>query len=456
MDLNAHRMPGVKPMISFFKRLYRDRRGNALILAALSMPLLLGSVGLAVDTVQWALWKRQLQRAADSAAFAGAYARFQDKSSSAAVTQDLATNNHLWVPLMSTYPQVSEPADTATFVRAVEVRLQVQQALTFSSMFMSSAPIIAVTARAAAIDSGNYCVVALEGTNSSGIIIQGSSVVNMGCGMISNSPAASISVGVNGTAHNVTAVPVAGAGGVPDINGVSAANELSNQMPMPDPFENKYDTNIPASVAGGCGGMSSHLAAVQVAGKTTLDPGCYSGNNQFKFNGGHYHLNPGVYYLNGIDFVATGGTITGTGVTIILTGGTPGQISMNGNAVVQLTAPTAAVAATATTPAVPATCGTFGGVNSCDFEKMLIIQSPNAANSTNANVINGGATSMFDGTIYIPNQEVKFSGSSGVQTKCAMVVARRVNFEGNADLQNNTTGCVANSKVKGKLIKLIA
>jgi uncharacterized membrane protein len=119
-------------MISFFKRLYRDRRGSALILAAMSMPLLLGSVGLATDTIQWALWKRQLQRAADSAAFAGAYARFQEESSTAAVTHDLATNNHLWVPLMSGYPQVSEPADTTTFVRAVEVRLQVQQALTFS------------------------------------------------------------------------------------------------------------------------------------------------------------------------------------------------------------------------------------------------------------------------------------------------------------------------------------
>src|SRR5687768_3527836 len=114
-------------MIPYFKRLWRDRRGNALILAGAAMPLLIGSVGLATDTIQWALWKRQLQRAADSAAFAGAYARFQDKSSSDAVTRDLTNNNHLWVPLMSGYPQVSEPADTTTFVRAVQVSLQVQQ-----------------------------------------------------------------------------------------------------------------------------------------------------------------------------------------------------------------------------------------------------------------------------------------------------------------------------------------
>jgi hypothetical protein len=129
---------------------------------------------------------------------------------------------------------------------------------------------------------------------------------------------------------------------------------------------------------------------------------------------------------------------------------------MNGNAVVQLTAPTATIPASGSTPAVPGTCGTFGGVNSCNYAKMLLIQSANALNSTTPNTINGSATSMFDGTIYIPKQEVKFSGTSGVQTKCAMVVARRVSFEGNADLQNNTTGCVANSKVRGKIIKLIA
>jgi Flp pilus assembly protein TadG len=441
-------------MISFLKTLWRDRRGNVLVMAGAALPLLIGSVGLATDTIQWALWNRQLQRAADSAAFAGAYARFQDESSGDAVDRDLTNNNHLWVPLLGGYPQVSEPADTATFVRAVEVTLAVQQSLAFSSMFLSTVPTITVTARAAAIDSGNFCVVALEDTNVSGIIIQGSSVVNMGCGMISNSPSASVSVGVNGNAHNVTAEPVAGAGGVPQINGVT--NEQSYHLAQPDPYEGKYDTDIPPSVT--CGNMASHVVSpAPTAGVTTLEPGCYSGNNQqFKFNGGTYHLKPGVYFLDSIDFVATGGTITGTGVTIVLTGATPGQISMNGNAVVQLTAPTAAIPATALTPAVPATCGVFGGVNSCNYEKLLLIQSPNAANSTSANTINGGATSNFDGTIYFPKQEVKFSGSSGAQTKCAMVVARRVNFEGNTNIQNNTTGCVANSKVKGKVIKLIA
>jgi Flp pilus assembly protein TadG len=423
-------------MIPYFKRLWRDRRGNALMIAGAAMPLLIGSVGLATDTIQWSLWNRQLQRAADSAAFAGAYARFQEKSSSDAVTRDLTNNNHLWVPLNGGYPQVSEPADTATFVRAVEVSLQVQQALTFSSMFLSTVPTITVTARAAAIDSGEFCVVALEDTNTSGIIIQGSTIVNLGCGMISNSPSASVSVGVNGTSHNVTADPVAGAGGVPDINGVT--NEQSYHLAQPDPYENLYDMNVPAGVS--CTGKNSPTkqvtpTAAEAADGITevLNPGCYTGNNQFKFTGGKTKLKPGTYYLNGSDFETQGtANITGTGVTIILTGSTPGQVKLSGTGVINLTAPT-------TGP----------------FAKMLLMQSPSASNS-DGNIINGNNGSSFDGAIYFPNQGFEFTGSSAAATKCAMVVARRVSFSGNSNFQNNTTGCVAPTKVKGKIIKLIA
>ena len=127
-----------------FKRLWNDKRGNALVIAGAAMPLLFGSVGLATDTVQWTLWKRQLQRSADSAAFAGAYARFQETGPSVgdAVDADLDNNEHLAMDLLTGYPQVSQPADTGAYTRAVEVKLAIQQSLTFSSMFMSAAPII--------------------------------------------------------------------------------------------------------------------------------------------------------------------------------------------------------------------------------------------------------------------------------------------------------------------------
>jgi hypothetical protein len=314
----------------------------------------------------------------------------------------------------------------------VEVSLAVQQPLTFSSIFLSSVPTITVTARAAAIDSGNFCVIATEDTNTPGIIIQGSAQVNMGCGMISNSPSASVSVDVIGNGHNVTAEPVAGVGGVEDINGVTG--EQSYHLAQPDPYEGKYSTDVPAGVSCTAFGDASKTAA---NGKKK--PGCY--NN---WTNGSADLEPGVYYLNNATIDLQGNDVlSGDGVTLIFTGTSPGHIELNGNSKVVLTAPT------------DTTCGTFNGTNSCDYKKMLMIQSEAAAIG-NESLINGNNGMVMDGAVYFPRGKVTFSGSSSAATKCAMIVARRVHFSGSTDIQNNTTGCVADSKVKGKVIKLIA
>ena len=58
-------------MISFMRKLWKSKRGNTLAIAAACFPLFIGAAGLATDTIQWTLWKRQLQRAADSAAISG-------------------------------------------------------------------------------------------------------------------------------------------------------------------------------------------------------------------------------------------------------------------------------------------------------------------------------------------------------------------------------------------------
>src|SRR5687767_14699484 len=58
----------------FILPIARDRRGNVLLTAALALPVMVGGAGLAVDTAQWYLWKRELQLAADTGALSGAYA----------------------------------------------------------------------------------------------------------------------------------------------------------------------------------------------------------------------------------------------------------------------------------------------------------------------------------------------------------------------------------------------
>lgn len=56
-------------------QLKANTSGNATLLVALGLPALVGGSGLAVDTAQWYMWKRELQFAVDQAALAGAWAR---------------------------------------------------------------------------------------------------------------------------------------------------------------------------------------------------------------------------------------------------------------------------------------------------------------------------------------------------------------------------------------------
>jgi uncharacterized membrane protein len=82
-------------MISRLKQLWQDASGNTLMMAAASMPLIMGAAGLGVDAIQWALWNRQLQRTADSAAIAAVYGVIGGQTRDAAVARDIFHNGHL-------------------------------------------------------------------------------------------------------------------------------------------------------------------------------------------------------------------------------------------------------------------------------------------------------------------------------------------------------------------------
>jgi Flp pilus assembly protein TadG len=408
-------------MIRFLRKVWNDRRGNALIIAGASLPLLVGAAGLGSDTIQWVLWKRELQRAADSAALAGAYAQLQTASVTAAVNAHMGDNNHTGIALKSGYPQIAYPPDTANYKKAVQVTLAVQKTLGFSSMFLSTAPIITATATAALVNSGSYCVVGLNSTTAASITIGGSASVSMGCGAISDSTSATSSVGTNGGTYNFTASPVAGVGGMPtSING--ATDIQAHHSALPDPYAGKYSTSI--------SGMTCNKQVNP--GNPNLSPGCYK---DFKFTGNtNYTLAPGTYYLDSTNFDVQGtGSITGTGVTIILTGATPGSITTNGNTTIKLSAPTTGA-----------------------YANMLFI-----GNASGLQKINGNNGSFYDGAMYFPNGTAQFLGSSSGMFNCAMVVANFVDFSGNASIQNTLqhpdgSACLAATQVQGKNVRLIA
>ena len=423
-------------MIQALKRLWRDRRGNALVILGAALPLVVGSAGLATDTIQWALWKRQLQRTADSAALAGVYALSQTKDATAAAERDLLVNSHVGLNLTKSIQPPPTSGPFAGDTTAVRVTLSIQKKLGFSGLFLASTPTITATATAKLVDEGKYCVVALKKTGIA-LEIGGSANVVMGCGAISNSTDPTDSVDVDGGAHYFKADPVAAAGGTPTaINGVTDLDPWS--PPLPDPFAGKYSTTVPAGA--NCTN-ANHPTKTNADG--SLKPGCYS---NFNVGNGTTVLSPGVYYLNNANLSLEGNQIlTGEGVTIVLTGTDPGSVTMNGNSALNLTAPT------------DATCGVFNGIDSCAYKKMLLIQAANA-DAGNANTINGNNLTALDGALYFPVGDLTFSGDSSQSTKCAMVVGYTVSFTGNTNIQNDMDAddCDADQQADGKSVRLVA
>jgi len=415
-------------MIAFLKSLWRDRRGNALVIAAAALPLVLGSAGLASDTIEWALWKRQLQRAADSAAMAGVYAKMQTADYVAAVNQDLTHNNHVGITTAVT-PNSPPPSGAySSDPYAVRVALSVQKSLSFSSLFLPTAPTIRATATATIVPSGQYCVVSLEDTPTTGINATGSTYLNLGCGMITNST--SLNAAVATGSSTVIASPIAAVGGIPASNNwgtgttlqpftVAQADPFAAVIPPTVPNGCNQNKNIPnnssETIAGGC------FRSLSIAGTAILS---------------------GEIVLNGGGFtVGTQANVTCNGCTIILTNSdtsptaTIGNFEIVGSPEMHWTAPTS---------------GTYKG--------LLVYQDRRAIDGTSNNLQNklrGSSTSYFEGAFYFPKQELEFTGSTGMNTNCLQLVGRRVKFSGNSSITNSCPGGSGAASFEGKRVRLV-
>ncbi len=395
-----------------------------LVIAAAAMPVLIGAAGLATDTIQWTLWKRQMQRQADSAAMAGAYALAQGKAVTPSAQADLARNAQVVLtatPLIEHAPSAGPYAGDA---RAVRVALEARHALAFSGLFLPSGPAIRAEATAAVLSNGNYCVLSLETGTEPGVTFQGSTTVDMGCGIATNSRGSN-AISAGGSS-SIRATPVAAVGGITESsNYQSHTTFLPYTIPQDDPY-----ASLPTPSVSGC----SPKVNVGPQGVQSLSPGCYKGMD-IK---GALTLQPGTYLIDGGTFdVGSQAQLSGTGVTIILTSATaasnPGSIAtvnMNGGATVQLSAPTS---------------GTYAGI--------LFYQDRRATYQTNK--FNGNSNSAYQGAIYMPAQNVEWTGTAGMVTDCLQIVSRRVYFSGNSSVNNSCPAGSGSHSFQGTRVRLV-
>ena len=442
-------------MISFLKKLWRNCRGNALVMAGAALPLIVGSAGLASDTIQWALWKRQIQRAADSAAMAGVYAIVQGKtvettcSISGAtydkpVSYDLKKNNHFWDNPTCT---VTNPPSTGSFTAdpdAVKVDLQIQKQLSFSGMFLSAAPIIKASATATIVPAGKYCAISLIANATTGISAGGSTNVNLGCGMITNSTSMDAAIAFGSS--TVTASPVAAVGGIDASDNWGAGTVLQPfTIAAEDPFKDVY----PPTPTGcqkfsvwdtGNNNKPGGTVDLTAAGSPITAGGTYC----IKESGGKFDvqgniiLPSGTYVLDqtNLNMTNNNASLTCHSCTFILTSSTGnniGNVSLQGGKL-DISAPDA---------------GNYKGI--------AIYQDRNASQClNNCNLINGNASSTLVGAIYVPKQQLTFTGTTGMTTHCLQMVALTLQFNGNSAIDNVCDPAGGSHSFDGKKVRLVA
>lgn len=439
-------------MFKLLRKLWTNRRGNALVIFGAAMPLIIGSAGLATDTIEWSLWKRQAQRAADSAALAGVFGRQAGQavttgacSASNPTSRDLTqgdVSNRL-----GSVPTCAVVVDGwgGAANQSVQVTVSVTHSLPFSSMFMTATPTISAAATAAMVQSGRYCMVSLDNASDTGINFTGNPTVNLGCGMKTNAKGTS-AIDCGGSS-SITATPVAAVGYIPTCsNFTSGTTYQSYSPPQTDPYG-----AIPVpSVPSGCNQDLAYNG--QNTSQTIVGTGSWANNTPTTVCYTDFTVGSGktftgsdlVIVINKKQSNGSGGNLTLQGnVTctrciFVLTSdntGTPtpiGNVTVNGGAHLNLVAPNA---------------GTYNGI--------LIYQDRRASSCGNwCNKINGDATSVISGSVYMPKQEVQFDGGSGMTTNCLQLVAWQLQFAGNTAVNNSCPG--GQGGFDGWMIRLVA
>jgi len=433
-------------MIGFIRKLIKDPRGNALVIAAAALPLIVGSAGLASDTIQWTLWKRQLQRAADSAALAGVYGKLASQtvttgacSASTPISRDLTVGNvNTRLGMTPTCAAESPPTSGtwATNPNAVRITMTAQRRLSFSGLFMTAAPVITASATAAQVQAGRYCAKALDPNTETGVGFSGSAIVNLGCGIITNAKGPTA---INGSGSStITASPIAAVGQIANSSNFTSGTVM---QPYSSPTTDPYATVNPPAVPSGCNqsALQGNATSVTVTGASASSPAvvCYK---DITLNGSQTaSFTDAIVIINGGNLSANAGTtLNCTRCTFVLTtsatnitSNSIGNVTFNGGAHINLIAPTT---------------GTYSG--------LVIYKDRRAPECNNCNKINGDSTSYLEGGIYIPSQEIQMSGNSGMNTNCVQLVGWQLTFTGNTTITNTCPG--GPRGWDGSMVRLVA
>ena len=321
---------------------FKDEKGQALYLAAMAMPVLMGLIGLGIDMGVMRYEKRLQQSAADAAAIAGASnLAFGGNAAAVAGAQKASAQNSFadntggtlsctgasaaigTVCVQVNNPPLSGPhssgANSSSYVEVLVSSVQpnyFEQVLGFKQS--------TVTARAVAGNlapgSGGACVYTLDPFVDGitvGISINGNPSVNApNCGVVDDG-----NFDTKGGAYSVTAGYVSVSGQIVGKDNVTCTD---GQPPSECPAGGVPPAAYPLSYL-----TPPSLGTPTAFNPSNIQPGTYSSGTSFSGNG-TYVFPSGTYIFDGTSFTCHGTpTFQGTGVTFYFTNGATWNCSGN-------------------------------------------------------------------------------------------------------------------------------
>jgi hypothetical protein len=393
-----------------------DNKGNIAVMAALTMPMVIGGAGLGVETGYWYYEQLHLQQAADAAAYAAALeqrAGAEDDDTLASAQAAAGTNGF---DEDTDEIAVVTPSAVADEENSVDVELTRTLPRAFTALFGDDPIVIRAKATAAYSTAANACVLALDKSAAPAVSFSGNSSAEMaGCVIMSNSLAAN-AVNFDGNS-SVTAPCIMAVGG--SVQGSNADVELTQcaavqtgQPPAADPFR-----DMPYPTASGC--------VAQVG--DGLTPGCYTGaalKNTVNLTSGVYVINGGTFKIN------ANAVVSGSNVTIVLLNGA--TVDINGTANVNLSAPTT---------------GTYKG---------MLFMGSRTSGAGGISTFNGTASSHLTGALYFPKQQIVYKGNFSGNGGCTQIVGATVMWSGNTHFNVDCTDYGLEPITAGSAVRLVA
>ncbi len=421
----------------------KGRKGQAIIMLTLAVPVVFGLLGLAAD-IGWMHYRQsKAQTAADAAAMAavdriiqlsgGSYACGGSQAVCQARTLcpvtipatptstleaacayakangfAVTTNGTQWVYVSSgagSSPPRS-PGVTTSYWVSVEVIESIPQK--FAAVLGKTLGSVSARSTAAVgAPAPVSCIYVLDSSVSGAFTAGGGTTVTAGCGIFVNSSSTTAMSMTNGAVVNTTVAKVVG--GYRLSGGASiSVTPTTGAAVTPDPF-----ASVPAPTYSGCNYTNVSVGNGVVV---TLTPGVYC--NGLNLGGGAtITLSPGVYVMNGGGFtISNGAHVSGSGVTIFNTanGYTYKNFSLGGGSVMTLSAPIS---------------GTYRG---------LLFYNDRTINSALVNTFAGGTSLDLTGSLYFPNSAVAYSGGSS--TSVTAILAKTVTFSNGSKFNKDDDG----------------